>query len=48
VIEAVATGLVEEAAQGIQCGVLSLAFPNAWARSIVEEFSVTPVPNAPA
>ena len=47
-MEAVAAGFVEEMAQGIQCGALSLAFAHAWARSIVEEFSVTPVPNAPA
>jgi len=35
-------------AQGIQCGALSLAFPYAWARAIIEDFSLTPVPNAPA
>jgi len=35
-------------AQGIQCGSLNLAFSFAWARSIVEDFSLTPVPNAPA
>lgn len=35
-------------AQGIQCGALNLAFPYTWARAIVDDFSVTPVPNAPA
>ena len=35
-------------AQGIQCGGLNLAFPYTWARAIVDDFSVTPVPNAPA
>jgi chemotaxis signal transduction protein len=35
-------------AQGIQCGSLNLAFSFAWARSIVEDFSLTPIPNAPA
>jgi len=35
-------------AQGIQCGTLNLAFPYAWAKSIVEDFHLTPVPNAPA
>jgi chemotaxis signal transduction protein len=35
-------------AQGIQCGHLNLAFSYAWAKSIVEDFSMTPVPNAPA
>jgi hypothetical protein len=35
-------------AQGIQCGSLNVAFSFAWARSIVEDFSLTPIPNAPA
>ena len=35
-------------AQGIQCGSLNLAFSFGWARSIVEDFSLTPIPNAPA
>lgn len=35
-------------AQGIECGSLKLAFPYAWAKSIVEDFNLTPVPNAPA
>jgi chemotaxis signal transduction protein len=34
-------------AQGIQCGALNLAFPYTWARAIIEDFSLTPVPNAP-
>lgn len=37
-----------EPAQGIQCGALDLAFPYAWAHAISEDFSLTPVPNAPA
>lgn len=47
-MEPVAAVAAEEPAQGIQCGALSLAFAHAWARAIVEEFSVTAVPNAPA
>lgn len=35
-------------AQGIECGALRLAFTYDWARAIVEDFSLTPVPNAPA
>lgn len=35
-------------AQGIECGALRLAFTHDWARAIVEDFSLTPVPNAPA
>jgi len=50
--EALAAQLAEPTppapAQGIQCGDLSLAFPYAWARAIVEDFSLTPIPNAPA
>jgi chemotaxis signal transduction protein len=34
-------------AQGVQCGALNLAFPYTWARAIIEDFSLTPVPNAP-
>jgi|UPI00064817A7 chemotaxis signal transduction protein len=43
-----ATPALLEPAQGIQCGALDLAFPYAWAHAISEDFSLTPVPNAPA
>ena len=43
-----ATPAALEPAQGIQCGALDLAFPYAWAHAISEDFSLTPVPNAPA
>lgn len=41
-------GATKTPAQGIECGALRLAFTHDWARAIVEDFSLTPVPNAPA
>ena len=34
-------------AQGVQCGKYSLAFSFDWARQIVDEFEMVPVPRAP-
>jgi chemotaxis signal transduction protein len=34
--------------QAVRCGGLRVAFPYGWASTIVETFSVTPVPKAPA
>lgn len=34
-------------AQGVQCGEFSLAFNFQWARQIVEQFELVPVPRAP-
>ena len=35
-------------AQGILCGTWALAFPFDWARQIVDDFELSPVPRAPA
>lgn len=35
-------------AQGVQCGEFSLAFGFDWARQIVDEFELVPMPRAPA
>jgi chemotaxis signal transduction protein len=35
-------------AQGILCGTWALAFPFDWARQIVDDFELSPVPKAPA
>lgn len=35
-------------AQGIQCGDFTLAFPFHWARQIIEQFELVPVPRAPS
>jgi chemotaxis signal transduction protein len=37
-----------ERAQGIDCGGLKVALPYSWARSVVDHFELTQVPNAPA
>jgi chemotaxis signal transduction protein len=37
-----------ERAQAIDCGGLGVAVPYAWARNVVEDYELTPVPNAPA
>jgi chemotaxis signal transduction protein len=34
-------------AQGILCGAWALAFPFDWARQIVDEFELSPIPKAP-
>jgi chemotaxis signal transduction protein len=34
--------------QAVRCGALRVAFPYGWANTIVEKFSVTPVPKAPS
>ena len=38
---------VKQLAQGVQCGTFSLAFNFDWARQIVDEFELVPVPRAP-
>ena len=38
----------KQLAQGVQCGVLSLAFNFDWARQIVDQFELVPVPRAPS
>ena len=35
-------------AQGIHCAGLALALPYSWARSVVDDFAISAVPNAPA
>ena len=35
-------------AQGVQCGEFLLAFPFQWARQIIEQFELVPVPRAPS
>jgi chemotaxis signal transduction protein len=35
-------------AQAIDCGGVPIAVPFSWARSVVEDFDVSPAPNAPA
>lgn len=35
-------------AQGILCGTWALAFPFDWARQIVDDFELSPIPKAPA
>lgn len=35
-------------AQGVQCGKFSLAFNFDWARQIVDEFDLVPIPRAPS
>ena len=35
-------------AQGVQCGKFSLAFSFDWARQIVDEFDLVPIPRAPS
>jgi chemotaxis signal transduction protein len=37
-----------ERAQAINCGGVQVAVPYSWARNVVEQFDVAPVPNAPA
>lgn len=34
--------------QGVRCGMLAVAFPYGWATKIVEQFSLSPIPKAPA
>lgn len=34
-------------AQGILCGAWALAFPFDWARQIVDDFEISPIPKAP-
>ncbi|MFM7331551.1 MAG: chemotaxis protein CheW, partial [Brachymonas sp.] len=34
-------------AQGILCGAWALAFPFDWARQIVDEFELSPIPKSP-
>jgi chemotaxis signal transduction protein len=36
-----------ERAQAIQCGAVQVAVPYSWARTVVEQFDLAPVPNAP-
>ena len=38
----------KQLAQGVQCGALSLAFGFDWARQIVDQFELVPVPRAPS
>jgi chemotaxis signal transduction protein len=42
------TGQSEQLFQAIRCGSLRVAFPYGWANTIVEKFSLTAVPRAPA
>ena len=39
--------VVKQLAQGVQCGPFSLAFNFDWARQIVDQFELVPVPRAP-
>ena len=40
--------VTKQLAQGVQCGTLSLAFGFDWARQIVDQFELVPVPRAPS
>ena len=41
-------GDTKSMAQGVQCGEFLLAFPFQWARQIIEQFELVPVPRAPS
>ena len=45
---AAVSAAVRKLAQGIQCGDFSLAFGFDWARQIVEQFELIPIPRAPS
>jgi chemotaxis signal transduction protein len=40
--------VAKQLAQGVQCGTLLLAFNFDWARQIVDQFELVPVPRAPS